>query len=106
MTACPASPPGRLRHLVYLAALATTAACLGWLVWMFAAAALSGEAEPLRVLQSGLMLLLVPFAPALFLLIAACWLAISGRPAPATFQFLALANAAWSVLLTSALVSQ
>lgn len=106
MTAFAVSPPGRVRHLVYLAALATTAACLGWLVWMFAAAALSGEAQPLRVLRSGLMILLVPFAPALFLLAAACWLARSGRPAPAMLQLLALANAGWSVLLTSALVSQ
>lgn len=98
------TPPGRLRHLVYLAALAVTIACLGWLIADIAAA-LAGGAEPFGLLRKGLLLLFVPFGPALFLLVVSCWLAMTGRPAPASIQILAAANAAWSILLTSALVT-
>ena len=98
------TPPGRFRHLLYLAALAVTVACLGWLSADFASA-LAGGAEPFGLLRKGLLLLAVPFGPTLFLLVLACWLGLTGRPAPVSIQILAAANAAWSVLLTSALVT-
>lgn len=105
MTAFPVTPPGRLRHLIYFSALTATAVCIAWLVGIHVMAAASGELEPLRAAQGGLMALAIPFAPSVFLLAVACWLSLSRRPAPAIFQVLAVANAAWSLLLASALVS-
>lgn len=101
MSAFDVTPPGRLRRVIYLAALAVSVACLGWLVVDFVMAARGGE-EPLGLLRTGLMLLLVPFGPSLFLIAVAGMLALSGRPAPASLQYLAVANAAWSVLLLRA----
>lgn len=101
MTAFDVTPPGRVRHLIYLAALAMSVACLGWLVVDFARALVDG-AEPLGLLRTGLMLLLVPFAPSLFLIAVAGMLALSARAAPPSLQYLAVANAAWSVLLLRA----
>lgn len=103
MTAFDVTPPGRVRHLVYLAALAVSVACLGWLVVDFVMAARGGAEFP-GLLRTRLMLLLVPFGPSLFLIAVAILLALSARPAPPALQYLALANAAWSVLLLRAVV--
>ena len=105
MTATDISVRGRLWRSVYLLALAVSAVAVGWVTVTTLRAGPDGPDGVMRALGALAMVLLIPFGPTLCLLVAAAWLAIARRPAPAVFRFLAIANAAWSVILTRARVA-